>query len=190
MDSSNDKGNFKRKRKVKLLIFDFIFLLALVAVDQYTKYLAVIKLKEQSPYSIIEGIFEFHYLENIGAAFGMLPNQKFFFVFIALIFIGVIIFVLSKTPDKNKFTPLHILLTLIAAGAIGNMIDRLRLNYVVDFIYVKFVRIFGQPFPIFNFADMYVTIATVVLVIFIFFFYKDADFDFLSFKQKKIREIK
>jgi signal peptidase II len=178
------------KGKIKLLIFDFIFLLLWVAADQYTKYLAVIKLKNQPAYSVIDGILEFNYLENVGAAFGMLPNQKFFFVFIALIFIGVIIFVLTKTPYKKKFTPLHILLTLIAAGAIGNMIDRLRLNYVVDFIYVVFVRIFGQPFPIFNVADMCVTISTVVLVFFIFFVYKDADFEFLSFKQKKFRELK
>ncbi len=177
-------------KKVKFLLFDFLFLILLVATDQYTKYLAVLKLKNQPAYSIIDGILEFNYLENTGAAFGMLPNQKFFFVFIAIIFLGVITFVLIKAPDKKKYAALHILLTMIAGGAIGNMVDRLRLNYVVDFIYAVGVIIFGQHFPIFNVADMYVTVATTILIILIFFVYKDSDFEFLSFKQKKYRELK
>lgn len=177
-------------RKAKLLIFDVLFLILLVITDQYTKYLATLKLKNQPAYRIIDGILEFNYLENTGAAFGMLPNQKFFFIFIALIFLGVIVFVLSKTPDKKKYDALHVLLTMVGGGAIGNMLDRMRLNYVVDFIHVVAVRIFGQTFPIFNVADMYVTIATLVLIFLIFFKYKDADFEFLSFKQKKYRELK
>ncbi len=177
-------------RKVKFLLFDFLFLILLIATDQYTKYLAVLKLKNQPAYGIIDGILEFNYLENTGAAFGMLPNQKFFFVFIAIIFLGVIMFVLIKAPDKKKYNAIHILLTMIAGGAIGNMVDRLRLNYVVDFIYVVFIKIFGHHFPIFNVADMYVTVATTILIILIFFVYKDSDFEFLSFKQNKYRELK
>ncbi|MCL2254177.1 MAG: signal peptidase II, partial [Lachnospiraceae bacterium] len=140
------------KQKIKIILFDIFFLGILVFADQYTKYLAVINLKNKPAYSIIDGVFEFNYLENVGAAFGMLPNQKFFFVFIAIIFLCVIAFVLTKTPPKKKFVILHVLLTAISAGAIGNMIDRLRLNYVVDFIYVPIVKLFGQPFPIFNVA--------------------------------------
>ncbi len=177
-------------RKVKLLIFDILFLSILVITDQYTKHLATLRLKNQPAYSIIDNILEFNYLENTGAAFGMLPNQKFFFIFIALIFLGVVAFVLYKAPGEKKYDALHVLLTMIGGGAIGNMLDRLRLNYVVDFVHVVAVRLFGQTFPIFNVADMYVTIATLILVILIFFKYKDADFDFLSFKQKKYRELK
>ena len=128
---------------------------------------------------------EFNYLENRGAAFGMLQNQKIFFVFIAVIFLSVIIFVLLRTPDDRKYRKLHILLTMIAAGAIGNMIDRLRFDYVVDFIYIVLIN-----FPIFNVADMYVTFATVILIIQVLFVYKDNDFNFLSFNQKKFRELK
>ncbi|MCL2718476.1 MAG: signal peptidase II [Lachnospiraceae bacterium] len=178
------------KKKAQLIIFDLILLVLLVFADQYTKYLAVINLKNQPAYSIIDGVFEFNYLENVGAAFGMLPNQKVFFVFIAIVFLCVIAFVIWKTPVKRKFISLHILLTMISAGAIGNMIDRLRLNYVVDFIYVPIVRLFGQPFPIFNIADILVTVPTAILIILIMFVYKDADFEFLSFKQRKYRELK
>ncbi len=171
-------------KKSVILILDFIFLLVLVACDQITKYLAVIKLKDQPAFNIIDGVLEFNYLENRGAAFGMLQNQKFFFVFVAVIFLGVIIYVLIKTPENKKYNSLHILLTMIAGGAIGNMIDRLRLDYVVDFIYFVLIN-----FPIFNVADIYVTLATVILVIQVLFIYKDNDFYFLSFKQKKFREL-
>lgn len=173
------------KTKIKLLIFDLLFLVVLVAIDQVTKYAAVIKLKNQPAFNIIDGVLEFNYLENRGAAFGMLQNQKIFFVFVAVIFLGVITYVLVKVPVEKKYNSLHILLVLIAGGAIGNMIDRLRLDYVVDFIYFVLIN-----FPIFNVADIYVTVSTLILVIQVLFMYKENDFDFLSFKQKKYRELK
>ncbi|MDD6492735.1 MAG: signal peptidase II [Firmicutes bacterium] len=173
------------KHKITLLITDLLLLIILVAVDQFTKYMAVLKLKNQPAFSIIDGILEFNYLENRGAAFGMLQNQKIFFVFVAVIFLCVIIYVLFRTPEGKKYTFLHILLVMIAGGAIGNMIDRLRFDYVVDFIYIVLIN-----FPIFNVADMYVTFATVILVIQVLFVYKEKDFNFLSFNQKKFRELK
>lgn len=173
------------KKKIKLLIMDFLLLIVLVAIDQFTKYTAVLKLKNQPAFSIIDGVLEFNYLENRGAAFGMLQNQKIFFVFVAVIFLGVIVYVLSRTPNAPKYTRLHILLVMIAGGAIGNMIDRLRLDYVVDFIYIVLIN-----FPIFNVADMYVTFATAILVIQVLFVYKENDFNFFSFNQKKFRELK
>jgi len=178
------------KQKLKILSFDLILLTLLVFADQYTKHLAVINLKNQPAHIIIDGILEFNYLENVGAAFGMLPNQKFFFVFVAIVFLCVIAFVIYKMPVKKKYFSLHILLIMISAGAIGNMIDRIRLNYVVDFIFVPFVRLFGQSFPVFNVADMLLTVSTLFLIILIMFVYKDADFEFLSFKQRKYRELK
>ncbi len=173
------------KKKIKLLVFDLLFLSFLVFADQFTKYIAVLKLKNQPAFSIIDGVLEFNYLENRGAAFGMLQNQKIFFVFVALIFLGVIAYVLIKVPYEKKYKRLHVLLILIAGGAIGNLIDRLRLDYVVDFIYIVLIN-----FPIFNVADIYVTLSTVLLVIQVLFVYKDNDFSFLSFNQKKFRELK
>lgn len=173
------------KTKIRLLVSDLVLLLLLVAADQITKYTAVIKLKNQPAFNIIDGVLEFNYLENRGAAFGMLQNQKMFFIFVAIIFLGVIAYVLFKAPAEKKYNSLHVLLVLIAGGAIGNMIDRLRLDYVVDFIYIVWIN-----FPIFNVADIYVTFSTVILVIQFLFVYKDNDFDFLSFKQKKYRELK
>ncbi len=173
------------KRKILFLIFDFVFLILLVLGDQMTKYIAVLKLKDGPAFSIIDGVLEFNYLENRGAAFGMLQNQKIFFVFVAAIFLCVIIYVLVKAPDDKKYTRLHVLLVMIAGGAIGNMIDRLRLDYVVDFIYIVLIN-----FPIFNVADMYVTFSTAILVVQVLFIYKENDFNFLSFNKKKVRELK
>ena len=171
-------------KRASLLVTDFMLFVILVIADQLTKHLAVVRLKNQAAYNLINGILEFNYLENRGAAFGVLQNQKYFFVFVALIFIGVIVFVLFKVPTQKKYYSLNILLVMIAAGAVGNMIDRVRYDYVVDFIYLVCIQ-----FPIFNVADIYVTTATVILVFQILFVYKTNDFNFLSFNPKKFREL-
>ena len=171
-------------KRASLLVTDFMLFVILVIADQLTKHLAVVRLKNQAAYNLINGILEFNYLENRGAAFGVLQNQKYFFVFVALIFIGVIVFVLIKVPTQKKYYSLNILLVMIAAGAVGNMIDRVRYDYVVDFIYLVCIQ-----FPIFNVADIYVTTATVILVFQILFVYKTNDFNFLSFNPKKFREL-
>ena len=171
-------------KRASLLVTDFMLFVILVIADQLTKHLAVVRLKNQAAYNLINGILEFNYLENRGAAFGVLQNQKYFFVFVALIFIGVIVFVLIKVPTQKKYYSLNILLVMIVAGAVGNMIDRVRYDYVVDFIYLVCIQ-----FPIFNVADIYVTTATVILVFQILFVYKTNDFNFLSFNPKKFREL-
>lgn len=172
-------------KKKKILITDILVMIILIIIDQITKYLAVIHLKDKPAFNIINGVLELNYLENKGAAFGMLQNQKIFFVFVAIIILCVIAYILYKTPDTQKYTIMHILLTLIAAGAIGNMIDRIRLDYVVDFIYFVLIN-----FPIFNVADIYVTVATIILIFVLLFYYKESDLGFISFKQKKYRELK
>jgi len=171
------------KNKAMLLIIDLVLLIFYVGLDQLTKYMAVLFLKDKPAIPIIENVLELRYLENKGAAFGMLQNQKMFFIFIAIIILFVIGFVLVKTPFDKKYTILHILLVMIAGGAVGNMIDRFIQDYVVDFIY--FVLI---DFPIFNVADIYVTLATIGLILVVMFVYKEEDFDFLSVKQKYTRK--
>jgi lipoprotein signal peptidase len=95
-------------KRASLLVTDFMLFVILVITDQLTKHLAVVRLKNQAAYNLINGILEFNYLENRGAAFGVLQNQKYFFVFVALIFIGVIVFVLIKVPTQKKYYSLNI----------------------------------------------------------------------------------
>lgn len=170
------------KKPVVNLIIDVVIMCILIVADQYTKALAVVMLKDKPAIPIISGILEFNYLENRGAAFGMMQNQKIFFIFVAVIILGCIIYMLVKAPAQKKYVILHILLVFIAAGAIGNMIDRLSLNYVVDFIYIKAIN-----FPIFNVADIYVTVSTVLLAIVLVFVYKDDDLRFMSFRASGFR---
>ena len=166
------------KQKRKRLIQDIIFIIILIAFDQFTKYLAVLQLKDKSAFKIIDGVLELNYLENKGAAFGMLQNQGGFFVFVAVIVLGVIAYILYKTPNAKKYTLMHILLSLIAAGAIGNMIDRIRLDYVVDFIYIILIN-----FPIFNVADCYVTVSAILLVFLVTWRYDEGDLAVFSWKK-------
>lgn len=177
----NDSG----KKKLSLII-DLLAFAILVFADQFTKHLAVRYLKDQDSIILIPGVLELTFLKNNGAAFGILQNQKVFFIMIAVVILGVIAYVLIRLPQGKKYLSMQILLIMIASGAAGNMIDRVRHEYVVDFI--SFVLI---HFPIFNVADIYVTVSTFFFVIFFLFRYEEKDFDFLSFRQqKKYREIK
>lgn len=174
-----------RKKKILILFIDFLVMLAFLAFDQYTKYLAVVHLKDQAPIILWENVLQLQYLENRGSAFGMLQNQKFFILFVGFVFMTVLLFFLFKLPKTKKFRVVHVALSAIIAGGLGNMIDRIRFDYVVDFIY--FVPI---NFPIFNVADCYIVVFTILLFFLFLFFFKESDLDFLNFKEKRYREIK
>lgn len=157
-----------------------------VALDQFTKYLAIIYIKDHS-ITLIEGVFQLKYLENHGAAFGMLQNQQWFFLVITLITLFIVTFIYIKLPREKHFVPLRICLITLVSGAIGNMIDRIRFGYVVDFFYFKLI-----DFPIFNVADIFATVSTVVLIILFLFYYSEEDFDMIfklfSLKRKEKEE--
>lgn len=171
-----------KKRKIIILAIDLIAMVLLTWFDQFTKKMAVLNLKGKPDIPLLPDILTLQYLENKGAAFGMLQNQKIFFIFIEVLILFVIGFVLIRMPGYKKYNLMHVILVLVASGAIGNMIDRAAQDYVVDFIY--FVLI---DFPIFNVADIYVTCATAVFVVAILFYYKEEDFAFLSIRQKMQR---
>lgn len=174
------------KKKKVFLIVDLIMIILLTAADQFTKYLATAYLQDRPAIKIIDGVLELNYLRNNGAAFGMLQNQKAFFVLVATLILFIIAYVLFRMPDDKKYNAMHILLVMIASGAAGNLIDRVSHDYVVDFIYFVLIN-----FPIFNVADIYVTVSTFFFIIMFLFYYKESDFSFLSFKQgNKIREMK
>ena len=164
---------------------DLLVILLGVLLDQMTKYLAVVYLKGQEAISLIPGVLELRYLENRGAAFGILQGGKVIFLIITPIVLLVAAYVLVRMPDGGKYGILHFLLDCIIIGAVGNLIDRIRLDYVVDFIYIRL-----NDFPIFNVADMFVSIATVVGAVLLLFghSYRDEDFSFLSLKKRKPEE--
>jgi len=162
------------------LIKNFIAIFLLIIVDQITKKLAVTYLQGKEDIIIWQNVFHLRYLENKGAAFGMLQNQKIFFVCMATVVCVFLIYALVKIPMDKKFKMMEWIFVMIAAGAIGNMIDRIIHNYVIDFFY--FILI---DFPIFNVADIYVTCSTVLLIIAILWYYGENDFEFLKLSYGK-----
>lgn len=154
--------------------------IVLVLIDQWTKLLAVRYLMNTDGISLIPGIFKLQYLENRGSAFGMLQNQKTFFVVFTVVILIVLALIYRKIPDTGKMLPLKCICILIYAGAIGNFIDRIRQSYVVDFFYFELIN-----FPIFNVADIYVTVSAFMLLVLLFFYYKDEDFDFIVRSRSK-----
>ena len=195
------------KKKKLTLGISAIIVTILVALDQVTKYLAVVFLRNNKPVSIIPDVFEFQYLENRSAAFGMDPVsllhklfsiQAFhddpelflrvkmgFFIVFTISMVMVFIYIYTRIPDKKRFYSMDLILILFISGAIGNFIDRVTLQYVVDFFYFKLI-----DFPIFNVADIYVTVAAFLMVFLMLFYYKEEDLEeiFPSKKKPKIKE--
>ncbi len=171
----------KKPHNILFFILDMIFMGALVWLDQFTKQMAVSNLMGNAPVQIVPGYLVLEYLENRGAAFGMLQNQKLFFVIIGGVFILAMLVLLFLIPATKKYRILRFFLCLMTAGAAGNMIDRVNLDYVVDFIYVICIN-----FPIFNVADMYVTVSAAALVVLFLFVYKDDDLNLKKARKGKI----
>lgn len=161
------------KKKHQLWIGAIIVIL-FIALDQITKYLAVAHLKDASAISVISGVFELFYLENHGAAFGILQGQKTFFVIMTIVTLAILIYLYIRIPQDKHYFYMRLVLILLIAGAIGNFIDRCIHNYVIDFFYFKLI-----DFPVFNVADIYVTAAAVLLIVLFIFYYKEEDIDML-----------
>lgn len=155
----------------------------LIGLDQITKYLAVRCLKGQAPLVIWKGVFELQYLENQGAAFGMLQGQRTFFLLGGLAVLAGAFYLFKYMSKDARFWPVRLLAVAVLAGAWGNMIDRLRLSYVVDFFYFKLI-----DFPIFNVADIYVSVAVAVFAVLLFFVYSDEELEGLFPGRNKKKE--
>lgn len=137
----------------------------LTAFDQWTKYLAVKNLKNSLPVVLWKDILELRYLENHGAAFGILQQQQWLFFILTLSAVGILCFLfLFRIPRGKSYLLLNIISVIMLAGAFGNLIDRLRQSYVVDFIYFRLI-----DFPIFNIADCYVSVSAFLLAILLIF---------------------
>ena len=163
--------------RAKRFTIDIILLAVLTVIDRLTKIWAVDRLKGAEPIPIIKNVLELYYLPNgnTGAAFGMLSGHRMLFLVIAIAVVAVIIYFVYNMPSDRKYKAIEILLIFIAAGGAGNMIDRFIQGYVVDFIYISCIN-----FPIFNVADMYVSVCTVLMVIIVLFKLKDDDYEKLQ----------
>ena len=129
----------------------------LVGADQLFKYLVVEYIKPIEYIDVIDGVLRFRYVENSGAVFGSFATHTLILTLFSLVLLAVSIFILVTNKSKSKIV--NICLLLMISGGIGNIIDRIRLKYVVDFIEPLFVN-----FAVFNFADCLITVGGFVLV--------------------------
>lgn len=166
-------------KRVKYNLTGLIGTVLLVAFDQWTKLLAIRHLMGQAAVPILDGVFELHYLENRGAAFGILQGQKGIFLLCTALVLVVLAFYYNRMPVTGRFRLLRLVGLLLSAGAVGNLIDRMQHSYVVDFLYFKLI-----DFPIFNVADCYVTAGAVLLAAAILFVYKEDELGFLSLRKQ------
>ena len=165
-----------KKKTFQLLTGIFAVLIG-IGLDQLTKQLAVLHLKEKAAISIIPGVFELYYLENHGAAFGILQGQKVFLIAVTAITMILLAYLYIRIPEAKHYFYIRAIILLLISGAIGNFIDRACWHYVVDFIYVEAIN-----FPVFNVADCYVCIAAALLIHSFLFYYKEEE---LLWKKKK-----
>lgn len=143
---------------------------ALIGLDQFTKYIAVQNLKPQGTMSIIENIFSFTFVENRGAAFGIFQGRTLFLLMVSVAIILGIIYFYIKLPNNRLYNFVRFSLVLILSGAIGNLIDRVRQGYVIDFLHATFI-----DFPVFNLADIYVVVGAILMAVLVIFFIKDEE---------------
>jgi signal peptidase II len=156
----------KRKRKSSFLIILSVF--SVLIIDQISKAVISSKLSVGQSIPIIKDILHITFIKNTGAAFGLFKNSIYFFIAVSVVAVFIIGGILLKAVKNDKFFQNFIFnfgLILIMSGAIGNLIDRIRLRYVIDFIDVRI-------WPIFNFSDISITIGTTLLIIYFALFDK------------------
>lgn len=136
----------------------FLLAISLIALDQMSKLWVVKNFQLFDTKPLINDIFHLTYVRNKGAAFSLLENQRWFFIIVTLAAIGILSYFFIVFYKKEKYTLLKITMVLIFSGAVGNLIDRIRFSYVIDFFDFRAIN-----FAIFNVADSFVVVGAILL---------------------------
>jgi signal peptidase II len=140
---------------------EFLYIALIIVLDQAAKFLAKTKLYPYNDVKLIPGYLDLTYVENRGAAFGIFRDKKILLIGVTALVIAFMIFYLFKNRNMNRWMKLSII--LIIGGAIGNLIDRVYLGYVIDYIHFYIRDIFD--WPVFNVADISVVCGTILLAL-------------------------
>ncbi len=141
-------------------IFFLLMAFVLICADSLAKYFAYVYLKPVSSIQLPIRFLNLTYVENRGAAFGILQNQKFFFFLVTALALIVTLYYFFSLPYSKLNNIIKFCLVLIFSGTIGNFLDRIFRGYVVDFLEFTFI-----DFPVFNLADVYLTVGCVLISI-------------------------
>ena len=155
------------------MVFILLWAFILAVIDQISKLAALKYLKPVGSVSFIDGIMNFTFVENRGAAFGVLTGARWFFIVITIaVTIAAVIYIKKYMPNKKEYGVVKLSIILILGGAWGNAFDRFFRGYVVDFFESVFIK-----WPVFNVADIYVVFGTILLAYAFIFVIKDDEND-------------
>ena len=148
-------------------LFMILFVAGATALDQLTKFLVVENISLYGHVEFIPDVLSFTYVQNTGAAFSSFRGMQWLFLVVFIVFTAGVVWEFSK--KKMPFTTFERwCIAAIYAGGLGNMIDRLRLGYVVDMVKTEFMN-----FPVFNVADCFITCGCILLLVHLFFFNRE-----------------
>lgn len=153
-------------------------IILLAAFDQLTKYLVTANLMLGEEIPLVKGVFQLRYIRNDGAAWSILEGKQIVFIILTPIVIFFLAKMFVSLPEEKKYTPIRVITVFLTAGAIGNLIDRiwggeaLCQGSVVDFFDFCLIN-----FPVFNVADIYVSLSVAALFVLMVFKYREEDFE-------------
>ena len=150
-------------------VFYVLFVTILVILDQYVKNLVVLNIEMGKRIPLIKDFFSLTYVRNYGAGFSILQNETRFLTILSIVAILILSYMLIKAKKNDTVSIISYI--LIISGALGNLIDRIRLGFVVDFL--DFI-ILGYDYPVFNLADSYITVGCFILIIMVILESKNA----------------
>ncbi len=142
-------------------MYSVIIISIIIVFDQLLKLYVVEKIMPNVSLEIVKGFFYITYVENFGIAFGLFKNKSYFFIVTTSIIIIVLLYFIYRWYSKNFY--ITICLAFIVGGAIGNLVDRIKLGYVIDYIHFTFFP------PVFNFADASIVCGAIALSILLIF---------------------
>ncbi|MBQ9233358.1 MAG: signal peptidase II [Lachnospiraceae bacterium] len=168
-----------KEKNIKIMVLPIIFVALLTSLDQFTKFIIRSKFKLYESKEVIKNTFAITYIQNKGAAWGVMQGKRVLFLILTFLVVIGCFYILYNIINNRKYIMLTICVIFLISGAVGNMIDRFKFGYVVDFFDFKLI-----DFPVFNVADIYVTVSMFVILFLMIFLYKDDDFDEILGRKK------
>ncbi len=176
------KETANKDKNIRVFFLPAILISLFTALDQFTKYIVISNFQLHESKSVIDGVFSFTYIQNRGMAWGMFQGKIPVFLIFTSIILILCFRVLYNVVDIKRYIWVKYVLILLVSGALGNLIDRVSLGYVIDFLHFELI-----DFPVFNVADIYVVVSMITAIILLMFVYSNTEVDEilkLSFKAK------
>ncbi len=170
-----------KEKNIKIMLIPIIIIALLTSLDQFTKFIIKSKFMLYESKEVVKNVFAITYIQNKGAAWGVMQGKRIFFLILTVFVILGCFWILYNIIDNRKYIMLTTCVIFLISGAVGNMIDRFKLGYVVDFFDFKLI-----DFPVFNVADIYVTVSMFLILFLMIFKYKEEDFDEIIGKKSNI----